>query len=179
MKKIGSFILHSVVLFWSYFLSSSLCLLVLQTAVRIFIEADSKGEYLWKSVCMYAFMLGTCMVYLKVTASTHKTGYFAYMSGKEWSFRETLQYILKNADFWSASLGFAVWPVMLPKLFGAIHRLYFSPEFLASFPRAILSVVTVSLPILILSAFGWLLVLRSWCKHRMHTHRTDELQKLK
>ncbi len=168
MKKIGGFILNSVVLFWSYFISSFLCMLVLQTAIRIFVEADSKGEYLWKSVCMYAFMLSTCMVYLKVTASTHKTKYLAYMSGKDWSFKETLSYILKNPEFWSASIGFAIWPVMLPKLFGAIHRLYFSPELLLSFPRAILSVLTVSLPILILSAVAWLLVLRSWCKNRMH-----------
>lgn len=172
MKKIGIFILNSVVLFWSYFISSFLCMLVLQTAIRIFVEADSKGEYLWKSVCMYAFMLGTCMVYLKVTASTHKTKYLAYMSGKDWSFKETLSYILKNPEFWSASIGFAIWPVMLPKLFGAIHRLYFSPELLVSFPRALLSVLTVSLPILILSAVAWLLVLRSWCKNRMHQEKS-------
>ena len=170
MKKIGSFLLHSLVLFWSYFLSSFLCLLVLQTVMRLFVEADSKGEYLWKSICMYAFVLGTCMVYLQVTASTHKPRYLAYMSGKEWSFKETLAYILKNPEFGSVSLGFAIWPVILPKLFGAIHRLYFSPELLVSFPRAILSFVTVSLPIVILSAVAWLLVLRSWCKNRMHAN---------
>jgi len=168
MKKIVSFILNAVVLFWSYFISSFLCILVLQIAMRLFVEADSKGEFLWKSICMYAFVLGTCMVYLRVTASTHKTKYLAYMSGTDWSFKETLSYILKNPEFWSASIGFAVWPVMLPKLFGAIHRLYFSPELLLSFPRALLSVLTVSLPILILSAVAWLLVLRSWCKNRMH-----------
>ncbi|MBE6675505.1 MAG: hypothetical protein E7594_01555 [Ruminococcaceae bacterium] len=168
MKKIGRFLLHSLVLFWSYFLSSFLCLLVLQTVMRLFVEADSKGEYFWKSVCMYAFMLGTCMVYLKVTASTHKTQYLAYMNGREWSFKKTLAYILKNPDYWSASLGFAIWPVILPKLFGAIHRLYVSPELLISFPRAILSVLTVSLPIVVLSAVAWLLVLRLWCKNRMH-----------
>ena len=170
MKKIGSFILNSVVLFWSYFISSFLCLLALQTVMRLFIEADSKGEYLWKSVCMYAFIIGTYMIYLKVTASTHKTKYLAYMSGKEWRLKETLNYILRNPEFWSTSLGFAIWPVILPKLFGAIHRLYVSPEFLASFPRPILSLVTVSMPSLILSAIGWLLALRSWCKNRMHTN---------
>lgn len=168
MKKIGSFILTSVVLFWSYFISSFLCLLVLQTVMRLFVEADSKVEYLWKSICMYAFVLGTCMVYLQVTASTHKPRYLAYMSGKNGSFKETLTYVLKNPEFWSASIGFAVWPVIFPKLFGAIYRLYFSLELLLSFSRAILSLVTVSLPILILSAVGWLLVLYSWYKNRMH-----------
>lgn len=170
MKKIGHFLLNSVVLFWSYFISSFLCLLVLQTVMRLFVEADSKGEYLWKSVCMYAFVLGTCMVYLQITASTHKPRYLAYMSGKDWSFKETLAYILKNSEFWLASIGFAIWPVILPKLFGAIHRLYFSPELLLSVPRAILSLVTVSLPIVVLSAVAWLLVLRSWCKNRMHAN---------
>ena len=168
MRKIGSFILNSVVLFWSYFISSFLCLLVLQMIMRIFVEADSKGEYLWKAVLMYAFMLGTCMVYLKVMASTHKTKYLAYMSGKGWSFKYTLVYILKNTDFWSGSIGFAIWPVVPPKLFGAIHRLYVSPELMVSFPRPILSLLTVSLPILILSVVGWLIVLHSWCKSRMH-----------
>jgi len=170
MKKIGHFLLNSVVLFWSYFISSFLCLLVLQTVMRLFVEADSKWEYLWKSACMYAFVLGTCMVYLQITASTLKPRYLAYMSGKDWSFKETLAYILKNQEFWSVSLGFAIWPVILPKLFGAIHRLYFSPELLVSFPRAILSFVTVSLPIVILSAVAWLLVLRLWCKSRMHAN---------
>ncbi|MBQ7378103.1 MAG: hypothetical protein IJW70_00320 [Clostridia bacterium] len=168
MKKIGSFIVNSVALFWSYFISSFLCLLVMQTVMRLFIDADSKGEYLWKTVCLYAFMLGTCMVYLKVTASTHKTKYLTYMSGKEWSFKHTWGYILKNPEFWQVSIGFAIWPVIIPKLFGSIHRLYVSPEFLASFPLPILSVFTVSLPILMLSAAAWLLVLRSWCKNRMH-----------
>ena len=169
MKKIGNFVINSLVLFWSYFISSFLCLLVLQTFMRLFFDADSKGEYLWKTVCLYAFMLGTCMAYLKISASTHKPKYLAYMSGKEWSFKSTFDYILKNSDFWSGSIGFAVWPVIIPQLFGAIHRLYVSPEFSARFPRPILSLFMVSLPILVLSAAAWLLVLRSWCKGRMHT----------
>ncbi len=168
MKKIVSFIVHSFILFWSYFISSLLCLMVMQTIMRLFIDADSKGEFLWKTIFMYVWMMATCMVDLKITASTHKTKYLAYMKGKEWSFKDTVEYILKNTDFWSGSIGFAIWPVIIPKFFGAIHRLYVSPEFLVSFPRSILSVLTVSLPILILSAVGWVLVLRSWCKNRLH-----------
>ena len=168
MRKIGSCIVHSFVLFWSYFVSSLLCLMAMQTIMRLFVDADSKGEFLWKTLFMYAWMATTCMVDLKITASTHKPKYLSYMRGKEWSLQDTVKYVLKNTDFWSGSIGFAVWPIIVPKFFGSIHRFYVSPEFLESFPRAILSVVTVSLPILILSAIGWVLVLRTWCKNRLH-----------
>ena len=170
MKKIGSFLVNSFALFWSYFLTSTLCLMVVQTLMRLFIDANSKGEYLWKTIYLYAWMLATCMVHLKITASTHKTKYLAFMKGKEWSLTETVGYLLKNSDFWLCSIGFAIWPIIVPKFFGVIHLLYVSPAFLESFPPAILSIPTVSLPILILSAVGWILVLRFWCKKRIHTN---------
>lgn len=168
MKKVGSFIINSFILFWSYFLTSFLSLMVLQTVMRLIFDADSKGEFAWKALVMYAFMLITCMVHLKITASTHKTKYLDYMSGKEWSFKEALTYTLKNLDFWLNTIGFAIWPVIIPKFFGAIQRLYVSAAFLESFPRAILAIPTVSLPIVILSLTGWVLTLRGWYKERLH-----------
>ena len=168
MKKIGSFIVNSFILFWSYFLTSTLGIMILQTIMRLFIDADSKGEFAWKTLVMYAFMLITCMVHLKVTASTHKTKYLTYMSGKEWSFKETLAYVLKNTDFWLTTIGFAIWPIIIPKFFGAIQRLYVSVAFLETFPRAVLAIPTVSLPIVILSLVGWVLTLRTWCVGRLH-----------
>ena len=169
MKKIGSFIVNSFVLFWSYFVSSTLCLIVLQIVMRMFIDASSRGEYLWKTIYLYAWMSATCMTHLKVTASTHKTKYLAHMRGKEWTFRGALVYTLRNGDFWLNSIGFAIWPVIIPKFFGVIHLLYVSPQFMESFPASILSIPTVSLPILIFSAIGWVMVLRLWCKNRIHT----------
>ena len=59
--------------------------------------------------------------------------------------------------------------VIAAAIFGAIHRLYFTPTFLESFPQAIISVLTVSLPIVILSAIGWVFVLYRWSKNRLHT----------
>ena len=168
MKKIGSFIINSFILFWSYFLTSFLCLMVLQTFMRLIFDADSKWEFAWKTLVMYAFMLITCMVHLKVTASTHKTKYLTYMSGKEWSLKETLAYVLKNTDFWLNTIGFAIWPIIIPKFFGAIQWLYVSATFLETFPRAILAIPTVSLPIVILSLAGWVLTLRTWCMGRLH-----------
>ena len=168
MKKIGSFIVNSFVLFWSYFLSSTLCVMVAQTVMRLFIDANSKGEYLWKTIYLYAWMLATCMIHLKITASTHKTKYLAYMKGKEASLGEAVKYALKNSDFWLNSIGFAIWPVIIPKFFGVIHLLYFSPELVASFPQQFLSVITVSVPIVIFSAIGWVVVLHQWCKKRIH-----------
>jgi hypothetical protein len=169
MRKIGSFIVNSFVLFWSYFLTSTLGLVVAQTVMRLFVEGDSRGEYIWKTMYLYAWMLATCMVHLKATASTHKTKYLAFMKGKEWSFAETVGYTLKNGDFWANSIGFALWPVIIPKFFGVIHLCYFSPSAVAAFPGALLSVLTVSVPILLLSAVGWLFTLRAWCKNRIQT----------
>ena len=169
MKKFGSFIVNSLILFWSYFLGSTLCMMVLQTAMRLFIDANSKGEYLWKTFCLYAWMLVACMVHLKITASTHKARFLTHMKGKEWSFKDAMSYILENSDFWLNSIGFAIWPMIIPKFFGVINLFYFSPSFVASFPRSILSGLTVSLPILIFSAIGWVVVLHRWCRNRIHT----------
>ena len=169
MKKAGSFIVNSVALFWSYFLSSTLCMIIVQTIMRIFVDANSKGEYFWKTIYLYARMLVVCMLHLKITASSYKSKFLAYMSGKEWSFKEVLKYTLKNSDFWLNSVGFAIWPMILPKFFGVINLFYFSPDFVANFPRSILSALTVSLPILLFSFIGWVLTLHRWCKDRIHT----------
>ena len=170
MKKIWSFAVNSVILFGSYFLSSLLCTMVLQTIMRAFVDANSKGEYFWKTVLLYAFMLITCMVHLKITAPTHKTKYLASMKGKEWSLKGGIEYTLKNGDFWLNSVGFAIWPIIIPKFFGVIHLCYFTTNFVSSFPQAILSILTVSVPIFIFSAIGWVIVLHQWCKNRLHTN---------
>ena len=169
MKKIGSFIVHSCALFWGYFLSSTLSMIVVQTIMRFFVEANSKGEYLWKTIFLYVWMPGVCMMYLKLTASTHKPKFLLYMKEKEGSLKATIGYTLKNSDFWLNSIGFAIWPIILPKLFGVVNLLYFSPEVIAQFPRPILAALTVSVPIFIFSALGWVLVLYRWCKNRIHT----------
>ncbi len=168
MKKVGSFVVNSIVLFGSYFLSATLCMIILQTVMRLWVDANSMGEYLWKTIYLYALVPVVCMVYLKITGSTHKPKLLAYMKGKEWSFKAAAGYILKNSDFWLNSIGFALWPMIFPKLFGVVNSLYFSPDFLESFPRSILSALTVSLPILIFSAIGWVIVLHRWCRDRIH-----------
>ena len=73
MKKIGSFIVNSFVLFWSCFLTSTLCMMVVQTIMRLFVDANSKGEYLWKTIYLYAWILVTCMVHLKATVNSSLT----------------------------------------------------------------------------------------------------------
>ena len=168
MKKVGTFLLNSVILFGSYFLISSLFILVLQTVLRIFIDANSKGEFLWKTLCMYAFMAVTMAVFLSATRSSEKAKYFAYMEGREKTFGETALYVLHNKDFWMCSAGFAIWPILLPMLFGSINRLYLSAELYRIFPLSILSMLTVSSPILVLSFVAWVFVLRDWEKDRLH-----------
>ena len=170
MKKVLHFIINSFVLFWSYFISSTLIMIVPQIIFRTFITANSRGEYLWKAIFMYAWIMITCIIHLRITSPTHKQKYLNYVKEKEWSFKETLKYTLKNTDFWLNSIGFAIWPVFLPRLFGAINRLYVTPTFYESFPLSILSILTVSLPIIIISAIAWIIILRHWCQKRMHKH---------
>ena len=167
MKKIGRFVVTSFVLFWSFFLGSTLCIAVLQIVMRLFIDANSKGEYLWKTLLLYTWMTLTCTIYLKGSASTYKTKYLVYMNGREWRIGEGVRYTVKNLDFWANAIGFSLWPVLVPKFFGVVHLLYVSPEFLTGFPAAVLSVPTVSLPIVVLSFLGWMITLRGWCKQRL------------
>ncbi len=168
MKKVGTFLLNSVIQFGGYFLSSLLCIGVLQIVMRTFIKAESTGENLWKTLVMYAFMMVTAVVFKTVARSSDKAGYFAYMEGREKSFKESARYTLKSVDFWLCSAGFAIWPIIIPKAFGAINRLFLGAELYESFPLSILSVLTVSLPIMAFSFIAWILVLRKWEKTRLH-----------
>ena len=169
MKKIGNFIVTSIVLFGSYFLASTFGMMVIQTLMRLFVDANSRGEYLWKTIYIYACITAICILHLKITATTQKTKFLTYMSGKKWSFKESISYILKSSDFWLNSIGFALWPMIVPKLFGVVNLLYFSPSVVENFPQSLLSALTVSLPILIFSGIGWELTLRRWYQSRMHT----------
>ena len=45
MKKIQEFVVNSLLLYWGFFLTSTLCGIFVQTIMRMFIEANSKGEY--------------------------------------------------------------------------------------------------------------------------------------
>ena len=168
MKKIGTFLLNSVIQFGGYFLSSLLCIGVLQIVMRTFIKAESTGENLWKTLVMYAFMAATAVVFKAVIRSSDKAGYFAHMEGRESSLKETARSTLKNVDFWLCSAGFAIWAIIIPKAFGAINRLFLGAELYESFPLSILSVLTVSLPIMAFSFAAWVIVPRYWEKNRLH-----------
>ena len=168
MKKIGTFLLNSVIQFGSYFLSSLLSIGVLQILMRLFIKAESTGENLWKALVMYAFMAATAIAFKAVARSSDKTEYFAYMEGKEKSFKESARYTLKSVDFWLCSAGFAIWAIIIPKAFGAINRLFLGAELYETFPLSILSVLTVSLPIMAFSFAAWVIVPRYWEKNRLH-----------
>ena len=78
-------------------------------------------------------------------------------------------YILKNKDFWFNTLGFAIWPVIVPTLFGVINRLYVSASFLESFPASILSIITVDVPFILLSLVAWMIILYRWSKGRLYS----------
>ena len=81
--------------------------------------------------------------------------------------------VIKNKYFWINTAGFAVWPILVPKLFGAINLFYASKEFLSSFPISILVIFTVDLPFVVFSFIAWLIVTRYWSKTRMHRTQND------
>lgn len=168
MKKVLHFLLNSVILFWGYFLSSTLFLMVIQTFMRIFISADGFGEHLWKSIVLYAFMAATCSVHLLATSPIHKVKYFQSIGNHPWNFSHSCLYTIRNSDFWYNVIGFSIWPVLIPKLFGVIHHLYFSAAVLEKVPAPIISFLVVDLPFIPISFLIWILVLRHWGKKRLH-----------
>ena len=169
MKKFKEFVVNSLLLYWGFFLTSTLCGIFVQTIMRMFIEANSKGEYIWRTIYFYIWMVITCVIHLRVTSSTHKTKFLTHMRDKEWSLGGGIKYILKNSDFWLNSIGFAIWPIIIPKFSGGLNLCYFSQKFIDRYPKAVLNIFTVSIPIIILSAVGWMLVLYQWNKNRLHT----------
>ena len=169
MKKVLSFLLNSFVLFWGYFISTILCLIGLQTLLRAFIPAQTWGEYLWKTLFLYISMIIVCVVRLSVASPTYKVNYLAFLKYEKWNVKKALIYILKSKDFWYNTLGFAIWPVILPTLFGVINRLYVSTSFLESFPASILSIITVDVPFTLLSLVAWVIILYRWSKGRLYS----------
>lgn len=168
MKKIIKFVFNSVISYWSYFLISFLLIMILQTPMRLIFGAETKVEYLWKTVLMYAVMIEVCVVQLLFRASEQKLQYLKHIEGGAWSFGDSVIYTLKNKAFWANSIGFAIWPIILPKLFGVINLLYVSKDFLETFPKSILVLFTVDLPFLLLSLVAWVVIQHFWSIKRLH-----------
>ncbi len=173
MKKILSFLVNSVILFVSYFIGAFLVMLILQVPMRIFIDAETRLEFLWKTVVQYAAMVAVCVVFLLVRNPEHKVAYLKHIEGDDWTLRDACLYVIKNKNFWLNTLGFAVWPIIVPKYFGTVNLLYVSEEFLRTFPRSVLTIFTVDLPFVILSFAAWLILTRRWSRTRLHSHKND------
>ena len=173
MKKAINFVINSIILFVSYFITAFLVMLILQVPMRIFIDAESQLEFFWKAVTQYACMVAVCVVFLLVRNPEHKTLYLKHIENGEWNLRDACVYVIKNKYFWINTAGFAVWPILVPKLFGAINLFYASKEFLSSFPISILVIFTVDLPFVVFSFIAWLIVTRYWSKTRMHRAQND------
>ncbi len=167
MKKAGSFILHSITLFGMYLLVTLLLTAIVQFVMRSFVPADSRGEYLWKALLSYGVMLAVSAGYLNVSGSEHKRAYLSSTEGTAWSFGRSLSFTLKNCDLWARIVAFAVWPVIIPKFFGAINRLYVSEAFLASFPARVLVLATVNVPFILMQIGAWIIVTSVWHRGRM------------
>lgn len=163
------FVLNSCILFWSYTLIGFLARLILQTPLRMIgIAADTRAEYLWQTVVMYAIMLVVCVGHLLLRNAGQKVDYFRAVDNRPWDLREAVTYVLRNPDFWENSIGFAVWPLLFPKLFNTIHLLYVSRTTLETFPKPLLALLTVSMPFVLFSFAAWLLILYRWNVTRMH-----------
>jgi len=168
MKKLISFAINSVILFVTYVLTAFLIMLILQVPMRIIFDAESKSEFLWKTIVQYACMVAVCVGFLLFRNPEHKIDYLKHIENGEWSLKDSCLYTMKNKHFWINTIGFAVWPVIIPKLFGTINLLYASEEFLLNFPSSILVIFTVDVPFVIFSFAAWMIVTRYWSKTRIH-----------
>ena len=174
MKKAISFVINSIILFVSYFITAFLVMLILQVPMRIFIDAESRLEFFWKTVVQYACMVAVCVVFLLVRNPEHKVSYLKHIENSEWELRDACLYVIKNKNFWLNTVGFAIWPIFVPKYFGALNLFYVSKEFLSSFPSSILVIFTVDLPFVLFSFIAWVIVLRHWSKTRLHRVHNDQ-----
>ena len=136
--------------------------MILQVPIRFVVDAESQGEFLIKALLMYAVMIVVCVGYLLLRSSEQKLQYMHHIEQSGWSFVENSKYVIKNKQFWMNTVGFAIWPIILPKLFGVINRLYVSESFLEQFPKSLLVVFTVILPFVVLSYLAWIMILRYW-----------------
>ena len=169
MKKIIRFVLNSIILFWGYFISSTLSLMLIMVPMRIFVPADGFIEHLWKTVVLYLFMAGTCSVHLLATSPIHKVKYLRFLGENQWTFPSACKYTIQNPDFWYNAVGFCIWPVLIPKLFGVVCRFYFfyHPDVLEKIPASLLSLPFVDLPFFLLAFLMWVCILRHWSKNRI------------
>ena len=168
MKKIFGFIINSVALFVSYFIMTILVIMVLQTPMRILFDADSKSEYFWKTIVLYAGMVVVCVGQFLTRDPGQKVQYLKHIENTSFDIKDSCLYVLKNKDFWKNSIGFSIWPIMIPKIFGVINLLYVSAEFLQIFPKSILTIFTVDLPFIAISFVTWIVMLYSWSAKRLH-----------
>ena len=143
--------------------------MILQTPMRLVFGAETKLEYLWKTVLMYAVMIEVCVVQLLFRSTEQKLQYLKHIEGGAWNFGDSVIYTFKNKTFWASSIGFAIWPVILPKLFGVINLLYVSKDFLESFPKSVLVLVTVDLPFILISFASWIMIEYFWSAKRLHS----------
>lgn len=174
MKKAINFVINSIILFVSYFITAFLVMLVLQVPMRIFIDAESQLEFFWKTVVQYTCMVAVCVVFLLVRNPEHKVSYLKHIENSKWELRDACFYVVKNKNFWLNTAGFAIWPIFVPKYFGALNLFYVSEEFLSSFPASILVIFTVDLPFVVFSFIAWVIVLRHWSKTRLHRVHNDQ-----
>lgn len=171
--KVFRFLLNSVILFWTYFVSSIFVLFLIQMPMRFLIPGESKGEYLWKTIVLYLAMVIVCTVHLLVRSPTHKVRYLQALGEGTWSFPSACKYTVRNPGFWYQTAGFAPWPVILPRLFGVIHKFYFSESFLQAVPGPIVSLIVVDVPFVILSFLTWVFILRHWSLKRIHVREQN------
>ncbi len=72
MKKFDRLIIHSVLMFIAFILSSAICLAILGTVIRLWIPAESFGEVVWKAIVLYADMALISAIYLHLSVPVHK-----------------------------------------------------------------------------------------------------------
>ena len=168
MRKVFGFIGNSIILFVPYFIMTVLILMILQTPMRLLFEAESKLEYLWKTIVLYGGMVVVCAVHFLNRNPGQKVQYLKHIENRSFQLKDSFFYVIKNKDFWRNCSGFSIWPIIIPRFFGVINLLYVSKEFLQTFPKFILTVFTVDLPFIVISFITWIVILHRWSEKRLH-----------
>ncbi len=168
MKKLFDHLFNIGTLIVSYFLIDWGIMAIGGTLLRFIIPADSIGEIIWKIVVGYAVMLGVCVGQFLIRHGGLRVEYLKAVDNHEWNFKAAASFVFHCPEFWFNTIGFALFPIFVPTIFGYISGPIVGSALWNSVPKSIINIFTVSIPFCLLSFGAWMFMLYRWNKNRLH-----------
>ncbi len=168
MKKLFEHLFNIVTLIVSYLLIDLVLMGLLETILRFVIPPESVAKHIWEIILGYAVMIAVCVAQFLLRHGGLKTEYFKAIDNREWNFKEAASFVFHCSEFWFNTIGFALFPICVPKIFGYISVPIVGSTLWNTIPKSIINIFTVSIPFCLLSFGAWMFMLYRWNKNRLH-----------